>query len=69
MVQNSSSSSPSQMVSSSGRETKENNMLLKDLIKILVIKELQTRQNVRRFPYTYGNLNPYYQINPPYIAN
>lgn len=42
-------------------KTQETNTLLKDLIKILTIKELQGRQNVRRFPY--------YMQNQPYIAN
>ncbi|MBR2290214.1 MAG: hypothetical protein IJ867_06480, partial [Clostridia bacterium] len=36
------------------QENKETNALLRDLIKILTIKELQSKQNVRRFPYTYG---------------
>lgn len=51
------------------QDNKENNMLLKDLIKILTIKELQSKQNVRRFPYTYGNGMPYYMQTPPYMAN
>lgn len=38
------------------------NGLLKDLIKILTIKELQSKQNIRRFPYTYGS-------NVPYLMN
>ena len=49
-------------------ENKEQNNLLKDLIKILTIKELQSKQNVKRFPYTYGNF-PYSFQNSPYIAN
>ena len=52
----------------SQQDNKENNMLLRDLIKILTIKELQSKQNVRRFPYTYGNGMPYYMQTPPYIA-
>ena len=51
------------------QETKETNMLLKDLIKILTIKELQSKQNVRRFPFTYGNSVPYYMQNYPYMVN
>lgn len=51
------------------QDNKENNMLLRDLIKILTIKELQSKQNVRRFPYTYGNGMPYYMQTPPYMAN
>ena len=47
---------------SGSTQSQENNMLLKDLIKILTIKELQSKQNVRRFPYTYGNQNPYYNM-------
>ena len=50
------------------QDNKENNMLLRDLIKILTIKELQSKQNVRRFPYTYGNGMPYYMQTPPYMA-
>ena len=50
------------------QENKENN-LLKDLIKILTIKELQSKQNVKRFPFTYGNTMPCYMQNMPYIAN
>ena len=51
-------------------QSQDNNNLLKDLIKILTIKELQNKQNVRRFPYTYGNNMPYYmQNNLPYMAN
>jgi hypothetical protein len=44
------------------------NSLLKDLIKILTIKELLTRNNVRRFPYTYGD---FYMNNQmmPYMVN
>lgn len=45
------------------QDIKENNALLRDLIKILTIKELQNKQNVRRFPYTYGNNMPYYMPN------
>ncbi len=47
-----------------------NSNLLRDLIKILVIKELLSRNNVRRFPF--GETMPYY-INPnmmsPYMVN
>lgn len=50
---------------SQSQQNKENN-LLKDLIKILTIKELQSKQNVRRFPYSYG---PLYMQNMPYMAN
>jgi hypothetical protein len=44
------------------------NNLLRDLIKILTIKELTTRNNVRRFPYTYGD---FYMNNQmmPYMVN
>lgn len=45
------------------------NTLLKDLIKILTIKELQSKQNIRRFPYTYGNMMPYCMPREPYMAN
>lgn len=46
------------------QENKETNALLRDLIKILTIKELQSKQNVRRFPYTYGgNTMPFYMTN------
>ena len=51
------------------QENKESNNLLKDLIKILTIKELQSKQNVRRFPYTYGGAFPCCTQNSPYIAN
>lgn len=47
---------------SSNNSEASNNQLLKDLIKILTIKELQSRQNIRRFPYTYGS-------NVPYLMN
>ena len=47
----------------------ENNTLLKDLIKILTIKELQSKQNIRRFPYTYGNMLPCCMPREPYMAN
>ena len=47
----------------------ENNLLLRDLIKILTIKELQTKQNIRRFPYSYGSEMPCYMQNSPYMAN
>ncbi len=50
-----------------------NTSLLKDLIKILVIKELISRQNIRRFPYNNQMMNvPYYQMpimNSPYMVN
>ena len=45
------------------------NALLKDLIKILTIKELQSKQNIRRFPYTYGNMVPYNMPREPYMVN
>jgi len=45
------------------------NTLLKDLIKILTIKELQSKQNIRRFPYTYGNAMPYNVPREPYMVN
>ena len=47
---------------SQNNQIQESNALLKDLIKILTIKELQSKQNVRRFPFTYGNQNPCYGI-------
>ena len=50
-------------------ENKEQNSLLKDLIKILTIKELQSKQNVKRFPYTYGVNYPISFQNSPYVAN
>lgn len=50
-------------------ENKEQNSLLKDLIKILTIKELQSKQNVKRFPYTYGANYPLSFQNSPYMAN
>ena len=50
-------------------ENKAENNLLKDLIKILTIKELQSKQNVKRFPYTYGVNYPCTFQNSPYIAN
>ena len=50
-------------------ESKENNLLLKDLIKILTIKELQSKQNIRRFPYSYGNEFAHYMPALPYMAN
>ena len=50
-----------------------NNSLLRDLIKILVIKELNNRNNVRRFPFSNSMMNvPYYQMpmmNSPYMVN
>lgn len=54
---------------SSNNQQDNSNALLKDLIKILTIKELQNKQNVRRFPYTYGNLMPYCMPREPYMAN
>lgn len=50
-------------------QANKDNNLLRDLIKILTIKELQNRQNVRRFPYSYGNPVPIYMQNIPYMAN
>ena len=41
----------------------QNNQLMKDLIKILVIRELISKNNVRKFP----NMIPYYM--PPYMVN
>ena len=46
-------------MSNNANSNLENNGLLRDLIKILTIKELLNRNNVRRFPFTYGNINPY----------
>ena len=50
-----------------------NNSLLRDLIKILVIKELLSRNNIRRFPFNNQMMNvPYYQMpmmNSPYMVN
>jgi hypothetical protein len=48
----------------------QENTLLRDLIKILTIKELISRNNVRRFPYTYGAM-PFYMNNQmmPYMVN
>ena len=52
------------------QENREGNTLLKDLIKILTIKELQNRQNVRKFPYNYNSRVPYYmQEQNPYMMN
>lgn len=56
-------------MNNTSQDNKESNMLLRDLVKILTIKELQSKQNVRRFPYTFGNGMPYYMQNPPYVAN
>lgn len=48
-----------------------NNNLLRDLIRILIIKELLNRNNVRRFPFTYGGGMPYYMNGQmsPYMVN
>lgn len=59
----------SQVNSGNSQENKETNTLLKDLIKILTIKELQTKQNVRRFPYSYGSEFAHYMPALPYMAN
>ena len=59
----------SQSNSNMNSENKDDNLLLRDLIKILTIKELQSKQNIRRFPYTSGNLNSCYMQNLPYMAN
>lgn len=50
--------------------TSYNDSLLRDLIKILVIKELISKSNVTRFPFTYGTM-PYYMNGqmPPYMVN
>jgi len=55
----------------SNNSLQETNTLLRDLIKILTIKELSSRNNVRRFPYTYGAMSPYYMNNQmmPYMIN
>ena len=53
-------------VNLSNKSASENNALLKDLIRILVIRELISKNNVRPFPY-YG---PYYMNNQmmmPYV--
>ena len=61
--QSSNCNSSNSNMNSQSQDIKENNALLRDLIKILTIKELQSKQNVRRFPYTYGNNMPYYMQN------
>ena len=66
---NSNSNANTNTNSQNQQENRENNTLLRDLIKILTIKELQSKQNVRRFPYTYGNGMPYYMQPSPYMAN
>ena len=66
---NSNNSNSNSNMNSQNQESKENNSLLRDLIKILTIKELQSKQNVRRFPFTYGSGMPYYMQNSPYMAN
>jgi hypothetical protein len=55
---------------SSNVSNNQENTLLRDLIKILTIKELISRNNVRRFPYTYG-MAPFYMNNQvmPYVMN
>lgn len=50
-------------------QANKDNNLLRDLIKILIIKELQSKQNMRRFPYSYGSHIPYCMQNGPCIAN
>ena len=62
--------SNNQQPSSNANNTCNNDGLLRDLIKILVIKELISRNNVRRFPYTYSGM-PYCMNNPaiPYMIN
>ena len=62
-------SNPGQTQGSCSNNQCQENQLLKDLIKILTIKELQSKQNVRRFPFTYGNSAPYYMPNIPYMVN
>ena len=47
----------------------QDNVLLKDLIRILTIKEISNRNNIRRFPNAYNNNiqpQPYY-MNSPYM--
>jgi hypothetical protein len=55
----------------SNNNSSQENPLLRDLIKILTIKELILRNNVRRFPYTYGGAAPFYMNNQmmPYMVN
>ncbi len=55
--------------SSNNTQSQENNNLLRDLIKILTIKELMNRNNVRRFPFTYGNTNYPQYFLPPYMMS
>ena len=56
------------MNSQATMNSNNNNSLLRDLIKILVIKELITKSNVRRFPYNNPMMNmPYYAC--PYMVN
>ncbi len=52
---------------SSNYNSNENNALMKDLIKILVIRELISKNNIRRFPY--NGVMPYYNYMPPYMVN
>lgn len=62
-INNSSNSSNSQGVTNYATANSNNqnnsNSLLKDLIRILVIRELISRRNIRRFPYN----TPYYNTN------
>jgi len=78
-TENSSSNDPrrnnsgnnSQNMSSNNVTNNSNNEgLLRDLIKILVIRELANRNNIRRFPFSYGNM-PYFMntSNLPYMVN
>ena len=67
-VENTGNNNSKNNTSSNNSNSQENNTLIKDLIKILTIKELQSKQNVRRFPYTYTEQMPYYQALP-YMAN
>ena len=69
---NSNSQSASSVNSSPISNIPNNTSLLKDLIKILVIKELITKQNIRRFPGNPMIHTPYYQMpimNSPYMVN
>ena len=71
---NASSNSPSNINNTNNfSNLNSNNSLLRDLIKILVIRELINRQNIRRFPFNNQMMNvPYYQMpmmNSPYMVN
>ena len=67
---NNSSNNCSNIQNNQINNSNNRNPLLRDLVKILVIRELISRCNVRRFPFGYEQGMPtYYNQSMPYMMN